>query len=439
MLNHLYQNKRRQLNFLRVFILVFLFIIVLNFFLPNNVVYSQNLEGTDFQLFIDESEVPKTYEIHGKYGVSYSVKSNEVLYEKNMHQKAYPASITKILTSIVLLEELDENEKISISRNCLLKEKSNSQIEFKKGEVIDRENALKAIMVLSANDISCAVSEKISGSEEEFGKLMTKRAKELNAINSNFTNAHGLFDENHYTTAYDMALITKEALKYPEIVEVMGQKHATIKTNLQETNVTGKGRYFDRENIVGGKTGFVNESGSTLVEVVKVNDDFIINVIMGSKYPEVDNDMEKMYKDAKKRQTEIKLIHPSDSFEVEVYGKLVSVSAENEFKLVSYQENRIVDSKSKSNKTIDVKFVKNDLNKDFIEEKERIGSFLIFSKDEMIGNVPAITNEAIIKEEKNKQLSDTTIAVYSVAVSSLMYFLFKRRKQRENGEKEKAK
>ena len=139
--------------------------------------------------------------------------TGEILYEKNPYKKEYPASITKLMTMLLAFENCSLDETVTFSRNAVYSiEPGSSNIGIDQGEELTVEQCLYGIMLQSANEVSNGIAEHIDGSMEEFAKHMTQRAKELGAQNTNFVNANGLHDENHYTTAYDMALIAKELL-----------------------------------------------------------------------------------------------------------------------------------------------------------------------------------------------------------------------------------
>ncbi len=228
----------------------------------------------------------------GEFAVSMDAKSGDVLYDKQAHHRAYPASITKVLTAILMMEHMKPGERITFSQKALGQEKSNYQVDFHVGDSVDRDTALTIMMVLSANDMAYAIAEHISGSAEDFSSLMNEKANELGAKDSHFVTPNGLHDPNHYTSPYDMALIAREASKYPEIMKAMNTKRTTVTTSRQTISILNKAKYFDNPNVIAGKTGFTNEAHNTLVQINEKNGNRIINVVMSSRNPEV-------YEDAK--------------------------------------------------------------------------------------------------------------------------------------------
>ncbi|PGZ18010.1 D-alanyl-D-alanine carboxypeptidase family protein [Bacillus cereus] len=229
--------------------------------------------------------------VFGQFAVSIDAKTGDVLYDKNANQRAFPASMTKVLTAILLMEHVKPGEQFTFSQPALDQEKSNYQIEFQVGETIDRNTALTILMVLSANDVSYAIGERIGGSIENFAKMMNEKAKQLGAKDSHFITPNGLHDPNHYTTAYDMAMITRGVQKYPEILQAMNTKRTTVTTSRQTVPIFNKANYFENPYSIGGKTGFTNEARNTLVLLNEKDGNRIINVVMASQRPEIYEDM----------------------------------------------------------------------------------------------------------------------------------------------------
>ena len=143
-------------------------------------------------------------------------ETGAILYAKNIHQKEYPASTTKILTCLIAAERCSLSEEVTFSYDAVFDTpRDSNHIAIDPGEALTMEQCLNAILIRSANEVSFAVAEHITGEGwEPFGEIMNERAKELGAINSNFVNPNGLPDENHYTTAYDLAMIGR-AQEFP--------------------------------------------------------------------------------------------------------------------------------------------------------------------------------------------------------------------------------
>ncbi|WP_369900548.1 D-alanyl-D-alanine carboxypeptidase family protein [Bacillus manliponensis] len=233
-------------------------------------------------------------EVEGEFAVSIDARTGDVLYDKNAYAHAYPASMTKVLTAILLMEHTEKGEQIAFSQTALDQVKSNYQIELQVGETVDRDTALMILMVLSANDVAYAIGEHVGGTAENFAAMMNAKAKQLGAKDSNFVTSSGLHDLNHYTTAYDMAMITRGVLPYPEILTAMNTKETTVTTSLQTASIFNKGRYFENPYCIGGKTGFTDEARNTLVQLNEKDGNRIINVVMASHRPAIYEDMKKL-------------------------------------------------------------------------------------------------------------------------------------------------
>ncbi|RDU23563.1 D-alanyl-D-alanine carboxypeptidase family protein [Anaerosacchariphilus polymeriproducens] len=211
-----------------------------------------------------------------------------ILYEKNIDKQQYPASITKIMTTLLAIEKCSMDETVTFSKEAVFGiERNSSHIARDVGEQLTMEQCLYAIMLESANEVSAAVAEHIGGSNEGFAKIMNAKAKELGCKNTHFNNPHGLPDENHYTSAYDMALIAKAAISNNTFKTIIGTKRYT----LPQTNKNDECYYLNNHHKMlqealhydgceGGKTGYTTVAGATLVTFAKRGDLELICVVM---------------------------------------------------------------------------------------------------------------------------------------------------------------
>lgn len=210
--------------------------------------------------------------------------TGKVLYEKNMNKKMAPASMTKIMTLLLTMEAL-ENNKIKLSDEVVISKNAASmggtQIFIKEGSKIKVETLLKGISIASANDAAVAIAEYIGGTELNFVNIMNKRAKELGCKNTTFKNPHGLDEEDHLTTAYDLSLIAKELVKYPlalkltstyeDYIDVSGENHWLVNTNKLVRFYSG---------IDGLKTGYTDNALYCLTATMQRNNMRLISVVM---------------------------------------------------------------------------------------------------------------------------------------------------------------
>ena len=206
--------------------------------------------------------------------------TGDVLYEKNAHNKQQIASITKIMTAIIAIELGQMNEEAKTSRRAIYTE--GSSIYLEQGEKMTIEDLLYGLMLRSGNDAAVAISEHIGGSVEGFVHLMNEKAKWLGMTNTQFANPHGLTDEDHYSTAYDMAILMQYAMANEEFRKISGT------TSYQAENRTyywqNKNKFLTKyyEYSTGGKTGFTKKSGRTLITTAKKDNVELIAVTLNA-------------------------------------------------------------------------------------------------------------------------------------------------------------
>lgn len=218
-----------------------------------------------------------------------------VLYEKNGYDKHYPASITKLMTALLAIENLSPNDIITFSQEAIFGiEPGSSHIGINVGEQLTVDQALHGLLLMSANEVANGLAEAVSGSIEGFSERMTDRAKALGALNTNFVNPHGLHNPDHYTTAYDMALIGSYLAENEYFLQIMQDFNYQI----PPTNLTNEIRYLYqqhkmlnplrdatvyREDVIGGKTGYTDQARHTLVTMAKQGDTTLVAVILQSE------------------------------------------------------------------------------------------------------------------------------------------------------------
>jgi len=236
---------------------------------------------------------PSGVSISADAAILMEVETGTILYEKNAHSKYYPASITKIMTALLTLENSALDEMVTYSDSAVFSiGPGSSNIGVNPGEILSVEDSLYALLLKSANEVANGLGEHVAGSMDEFALMMTARAKEIGAVNTNFTNASGLHNDNHYTSAYDMALIASEALSHP----IFRQLNATLRHSIEPTNRHSETRYLLMgnkmlnptqpqyyEGCIGGKTGFTNEAGNTLVTYATIDGMTLVAVVLHSK------------------------------------------------------------------------------------------------------------------------------------------------------------
>lgn len=211
--------------------------------------------------------------------------TGEILYEKNANEKLAPASMTKMMSMLLIMEQIEKgtlswDEQVTVSENA--SSMGGSQIFLETGEKMSVQDLLKGISIASGNDATVAMAERIAGSEDAFVKMMNKRAKELGLTSTNFKNATGLDDENHYSSAHDMAMIAKELVKHDKILEFTGTYEDYLRQNTDKSfwlvNTNKLVRYY--QGVDGLKTGFTNTAGYCLTSTALRDDLRLITVVM---------------------------------------------------------------------------------------------------------------------------------------------------------------
>ena len=233
--------------------------------------------------------------VYAESAIVMEADTGMILYAKDIEAKNYPASITKIITALIALERCELNEEVTYSYHATHSiEFGSSSIARTEGEILTVEESLYALMLSSANECANALAEHIAGSNEDFAVLMNEKAKELGCVNTNFTNPSGLHDENHYTCAYDMALITQAALQNEDFRRIAGTDYYTLRaTNKNDEELWMQNhhymiapyktdKYLD-DTIFAGKTGYTTDALNTLVTCGTRNDMDVIVVTMRTR------------------------------------------------------------------------------------------------------------------------------------------------------------
>ncbi len=231
-----------------------------------------------------------------KVGALFDVSNGKILYSENIHAKVYPASTTKILTAYLALKYGKLDDVVTVSRNAIDVPLDSSRAWLITGDKISLENLLYALMLPSGNDSAVAIAEHISGTEEDFVKLMNEEAKKLGATNTHFVNSHGYHHNEHYTTAYDLYLILNECVKNETFLKIVSstsyslkieQKNGTYRNvTWQQSNqfLNGKTTVPSGAVVIGGKTGTTDEAGACLIQYSSTDvGTHYISVIMGAK------------------------------------------------------------------------------------------------------------------------------------------------------------
>lgn len=242
----------------------------------------------------------------------FDLNTNEVLFAKDIHAHMKPASLTKILTAITALKYADPSDVLVATENVYLSDPSAQSFGLKEGDSMTLDQALHILLINSANDVALMIAENVGGTVDNFCAMMNDIAKSLGATNTNYVNPHGLTADNHYTTAYDLYLMFKEAVSYEEIRDIISLDSYTtvyldkngkeIEKTVKSTNQYLTKVYTAPNNIVvlGGKTGTTNAAGNCLIILSKdTSGNQFISVILRDKERQI------LYNDMNSLLTEI--------------------------------------------------------------------------------------------------------------------------------------
>ena len=353
------------------------------------------------------------------------MSKGQVLYEKNMHEKKHPASTTKILTALLLLQNSSLSEQVKITENAF--RVRGSTLHLNKGMTISVRDLLYGIMLRSANDGAVAAAEHVSGSVDEFLDKMNRRAKEFGAKNSNFQNPHGLSNgyPEHKTTAYDLAMISREALKCPIFRKI-------VKTDKEEIILDdGKRDLHNNNKLLGSydglngiKTGYTSKSGYTFVASATREETTLLAVVLGQ------NTWEGLFEDAKNLMD-----YGFENYEkveiVEQGEKVGSINMDHGIDVELYTDSSVSHMVSLEESEGTIK--KNNEVKETIsfplEKNDRIGKVQILDEqEEKIGKSGLIIKEDIDRPLKSYFVS-TPVLLMAVIMVTGIFILLKNKKR----------
>ena len=226
-----------------------------------------------------ELEKDRIPNVNSRKAVVIERKSRRVLYGKKENERAKMASTTKIMTALVVIQNTNLNNIVEVSKKAA--SIGGSRLKLKKGDKITVKDLLYGLMLKSGNDAAVALAEYVGGSVADFAELMNKNAEKLGLKNTHFVTPHGLDDEEHYTTAYELALLTDYALKNEVFADIVKTKSASITVNGQIRTINNTNELLGNLNgVYGVKTGFTNGAGRCLVTAIKREDLDIICVVL---------------------------------------------------------------------------------------------------------------------------------------------------------------
>jgi D-alanyl-D-alanine carboxypeptidase len=219
--------------------------------------------------FFPEKDIP----LSAESAILMGPLTKRLIYSKNPRQRLSPASTAKIMTALVVLKKSNLKKKVKVSKLATTMEPS--KVYLKEGELYLTEDLLKAILLSSGNDASAALAESVAGSEEKFAELMNRMAKAIGAKDTNFRNSNGLPAEGQYSTAYDLALIVREAMKNRVFTDIMKMKHSEIQELTTGRRIKLKNHnktlWNEESYVILGKTGYTRKAGHCFAGYVRYN------------------------------------------------------------------------------------------------------------------------------------------------------------------------
>ena len=228
------------------------------------------------------------------------LKDKSVLYAKGAYDKVYPASITKIITALLAFKNSNMDDVVTITQENITLEEGSQVVGFQVGDQVTMDQLVHCLLVYSGNDAASAIATHVGGSTENFVAMMNEYAAQLGCTGTHFTNPHGLQDENHYTTPYDIYLMLKEALKYPEFTEITQLPSYTVtfqhsdgsedSVSLTATDhyLTGEANAPKGVTVLGGKTGTTSNAGNCLALLCQNSyGEPYVSIVMGASTKEL--------------------------------------------------------------------------------------------------------------------------------------------------------
>ncbi|MBU3159817.1 D-alanyl-D-alanine carboxypeptidase [Clostridium frigoris] len=229
-------------------------------------------------------------ELDAKAAISVDMDTNEIIYAKNIDNKMYPASITKLITALLLAENKTTTDTLKYTKNAKAQPPYSYNLNIHPvaiGDTMSADNVMDGLLLYSGNDIAYMIADNVGGNPINFAKMMNAKAKKLGMTGSHFITPNGLDDanDNHYTTPYDLTLAGRAAYKNDWVKKSMAKKTSVIKsTNGPAATVTNRNKLLGIAGNIGGKTGYTIKAGRCLISIYERNGRHIIGVVMDSTY-----------------------------------------------------------------------------------------------------------------------------------------------------------
>lgn len=382
-----------------------LFIILLFLYIP--IVYAKSEvpdktipTNSEEEIEIQEKQETDTLNLapNAKSAIMIEASTGKVIYEKNADEQLSMASMTKMMTLLLIMENIENgnlkwDEKITTSEHAA--SMGGSQIFLEVGEQMTVEDLVKGICIASGNDAAVAMAERIGGTEDNFVKMMNDKAKDLGLKNTNFVNACGLDTKNHYSSARDMALIAKELVKHDKILEYSGTYEDYLRKNTDNSfwlvNTNKLVRYY--QGVDGLKTGYTSDAGYCITTTAKRNDLRLITVVMGEETSAIRNSETTAMLDYGFNTYQIDKILSKDTV---ISKEKVNLGEENTVIVLPKEDINILNTKIGTKRNVTYK-VELDKVKAPIKKGDKLGVINIIEDNKTIMTIDAIAGNNVNK------------------------------------------
>ena len=335
---------------------------------------------------------------NAKSAIMLEASTGKIIYEKNKDEQLPMASMTKMMTLLLIMENIDQKkltweEKITTSQHAA--SMGGSQIFLSVGEQMTTEELVKGICIGSGNDAAVAMAERIGGTEENFVKMMNEKAKKLNLKNTHFENACGLDNDNHYSSAYDMSIIAKELIKYEKILEYTGTYEDYLRKNTEKSfwlvNTNKLVRYY--QGVDGLKTGYTAKAGYCITATAKKNNMRLITVVMGEPSSAIRNSETTAMLDYGFNTYEINKLLSQNTI---IDKRNVTLGKDKKAKIVPKEDINILNTKTGTKRNVTYKTNINKI-KAPIKKGDIIGKINIIENNKTIMTIDATVYKSIPK------------------------------------------
>jgi D-alanyl-D-alanine carboxypeptidase (penicillin-binding protein 5/6) len=404
-------GRKLKINNIILYFLVFFFLSSLLLFLIPQKVFCEDADA----LYEDEIN------ISAESAIILNYDTDEILWEKNSSQKMYPASLTKMLSSIIVIENVNNLEEvIKIPANA--SGRNHSAFRLKTGDRISILDLLKASLISSHNNAIVALAEYISGSSEGFVELMNLKAKEIGAYDTSFQNVNGLDSESldHKSTAADLAKIASYCMKNELFSKIVSIKSDTINVSGKEIQLTNTNNLLEYDYISGIKTGLTNNAGYCIALYSEKEGLKLVTVILNDKtIEERDEDSLKLLGWAYDNLKYLKIVDSEKS--------IIRVNAGSHNTAINidlYPETDYIDLVNIESDTVDIESETKDAIKLPIKKNEVMGSLDVLINGKKIKEIPLISHDYTGAEYVYQELTDNTQRQISLAIISVALFYF---------------